>query len=63
MFQNAMIRLTEMRLRARGHRRLLARIDRLLQRRTEDGRGSVIACRDALLNEIDALAAEIDRAG
>lgn len=59
MFENEILRLVELRIRARGNRALLARIDRLLHifQEAQLAGGAQL---DAVLAEIDALSEELD---
>jgi hypothetical protein len=60
MFEIEKLRLVEMRLRARGRRTLLTRIDRALQQLTLAGLSEDGDQLEAVKGEIDALAAEVD---
>jgi hypothetical protein len=59
MFENETVRLVELRMLARPDRRLLARIDRMLQRLAELSASGGSADLDAVRREVDAIALQI----
>jgi hypothetical protein len=59
MFENETVRLVEMRMLARPDRRLLARIDRMLQKLAQLSASGGPADLDAVRREVDAIALEI----